>query len=601
VTKLNPAGSGLVYSTYLGGSGNDNGGHIAVDAAGNAYVTGSTISTDFPTTPGAFQTSLQGNFDTVVTKLNPAGSGLVYSTYLGGSGGGEGGGGIAVDAAGNVYVTGSTLSTDFPTTPGAFQTSLQGNSDTVVTKLNPAGSGLVYSTYLGGSGDENGGGIAVDAAGNAYVTGSTGSTDFPTTPGAFQSAFQGGGSDAVVTKLNPAGSGLVYSTYLGGSGGDEGGDIAVDAAGNAYVTGGSGSTDFPTTPGAFQPTFGGGSMDSFVTKIEVPSADLALAKADTPDPVLAGQNLTYTITVGNNGPLPATGVTVTDTMPGGVTFVSASASQGSCTGTSTVTCTLGNLATGASATVTVTVRPTAAGPLSNTASVQGNEPDPDTANNTDTETTTVTPAADLAITKSDSPDPVKVRSTLTFALTATNNGPSPATGVVVTDTLPSGVTFQSAVASQGSCSGTGTVTCNLGALAVGARATVTITVTPPATGTLTNTARIQGNETDPTSANNTATVNTAVTVSGQPFHLTVAVQGQGKVTSNPPGIDCGTSPVAAMCDAVYGNEVMVQLTATPATGWTFDHWERACTGTTSPCTVTMTTDRAVKAVFSQVR
>jgi len=180
VTKLNPTGTALVYSTYLGGTGNDAGYGIAVDTAGNAYVTGVTYSTDFPTTTGAFQTTFGGGYgEAFVTKLNPTGTALVYSTYLGGTGS-DIGGGIAVDTAGNAYVTGSTGST-FPTTAGAFQTTFGGVYDAFVTKLNPTGTALVYSTYLGGTGNDAGDGIAVDTAGNAYVTGFTESTDFPTT------------------------------------------------------------------------------------------------------------------------------------------------------------------------------------------------------------------------------------------------------------------------------------------------------------------------------------------------------------------------------------------------------------------------------------
>jgi len=269
VTKLNPAGSApLVYSTYLGGSSDDYGVGIAVDATGNAYVTGYTHSTNFPTTPGAFQTANQGGYDAFVTKLNPTGTApLLYSTYLGGSSD-EQGLGIAVDAAGNAYVTGYTQSTNFPTTSGAFQTANQGLVDAFVTKLNPTGSApLVYSTYLGGNDQEQGDGIAVDAPGNAYVTGYTHSTNFPTTPGAFQTANQGG-YDAFVTKLNPTGSApLVYSTYLGGNDLDQGRGIAVDAAGNAYVAGYTQSTNFPTTSGVFQPAPAGGLTDAFVTKL----------------------------------------------------------------------------------------------------------------------------------------------------------------------------------------------------------------------------------------------------------------------------------------------------------------------------------------------
>jgi hypothetical protein len=257
---------GLAYSTFLGGASTDQGSGIAVDGAGNAYVTGWTVSADFPTTPGAFDTTAAGA-DAFVTKLNPAGSALVYSTYLGGASTDQGSG-IAVDGAGNAYVTGFTFSADFPTTPGAFDTTFNpGTFDAFVTKLNPAGSALVYSTYLGGASTDQGFGIAVDGAGNAYVTGLTVSADFPTTPGAFDTTFNGGG-DAFMTKLNPAGSALVYSTYLGGASNDQGSGIAVDGAGNAYVTGSTFSADFPTTPGAFDTTFNG-SIDAFVTKFAI--------------------------------------------------------------------------------------------------------------------------------------------------------------------------------------------------------------------------------------------------------------------------------------------------------------------------------------------
>jgi len=263
VTKLNSTGTGLVYSTYLGGSGfEDDFAAIAIDAVGNAYVTGRTNSSDFPTTPGAFQTTGWGAF---VTKFNSDGTALVYSTYLG-SGINDGTSGIAVDASGNCYVTGVTLSTNFPTTPGTFQRALRGTSDAFVMKINPQGTALIYSTYLGGNEDESGSAITVDSGGNAYVAGSTYSTDFPTTPGAFQTVFGGVPNDAFVTKLNADGSALVYSTYLGGDGSDSVSGIAIDAAGSAYVTGGTGSRNFPTTSSAFRQSLNG-SFDATVSKL----------------------------------------------------------------------------------------------------------------------------------------------------------------------------------------------------------------------------------------------------------------------------------------------------------------------------------------------
>jgi len=279
VTKINPTGTALVYSTYLGGSGDEftdlPGNGIALDSSGSAYVTGSTRSADFPTTSGAFQSVHSGAYDNpFVTKLDPTGSTLIYSTFLG-----EGlGKGIAVNSNGNAYVTGE-IQGPFPTTSGAVQRT---SGSAFVTKLDPAGTSLIYSTLLGG-GRDGGEAIAVDAEGNAYVTGFTYSANFPTTPGAFQPVFGdaldppsrfGPDPDAFVTKLNPTGSALVYSTYLGGNGAEFGRGIGVDASGNAYVTGSTGSLNFPTTPGAFQPTLGGGPYDAFVTKLHSTGAVL---------------------------------------------------------------------------------------------------------------------------------------------------------------------------------------------------------------------------------------------------------------------------------------------------------------------------------------
>ena len=262
----------LVYSTYLGGSIYSNGYGVAADSAGNAYVTGETCASDFPTTPSAFQSVSPGSCPAFVTKFNPTGSGLVYSTYLGGSkGSGARANGIALDAAGNAYVAGTTDSPDFPTTSGAFRpVPLCVACDTgFVTKLNPAGSGLVYSTYLGGSIFDLIMDIAIDASGDAYVTGWTESVDFPITPGAAQPVFPGTASfstSVFMTKLNASGTALLYSTYLGGSQNAFGYAIAVDPSGNAYVTG-TAFGDFPVTPFAFQVLSQGG-VDAFVAKID---------------------------------------------------------------------------------------------------------------------------------------------------------------------------------------------------------------------------------------------------------------------------------------------------------------------------------------------
>jgi Bacterial Ig-like domain (group 3)/Beta-propeller repeat len=246
VAKINPSGSALVYSTYLGGSGEDRGYDIAADSAGNAYVTGYTTSTNFPTM-NPLQPANGGGSDAFVAKINSAGSALVYSTYLGGSGD-DFAGGIAVDSAGNAYVTGSTGSTNFPTMNPLQPAFGGGGRDAFVAKLNPSGSAFVYSTYLGGSGSENNqfhGGIAVDSAGNVYVTSDTTSSNFPTTPGAILTICPHGCQypEPYVTKFNPTGSALVYSTYLRGQIFDVGTGIAVDSAGDAYVVG---TSTYPT-------------------------------------------------------------------------------------------------------------------------------------------------------------------------------------------------------------------------------------------------------------------------------------------------------------------------------------------------------------------
>jgi hypothetical protein len=257
VTKLSPSGE-IIYSTYLGGNGDDSCQGIAIDSAGSAYVTGGTRSTNFPTL-NPFQATFGGGYaDVIVTKLETDGQ-IEYSSYFGGSGTDQGNG-IAVDSADNIYLSGNTDSNDFPTL-NAIQPSHSNDGgffDIFVTKFSLR-NGISYSTYIGGTGGELAGDIAIDPAGNAYVAGSTTSTDYPTL-NAFQSTRHSGG-DAFITKLTATGE-LAYSTYLGGSGGETCQDIAVDAAGNAYVSGQTGSNDFPTQNAA-QSTIAA----SFVTKL----------------------------------------------------------------------------------------------------------------------------------------------------------------------------------------------------------------------------------------------------------------------------------------------------------------------------------------------
>ncbi|MCC7201161.1 MAG: DUF11 domain-containing protein [Nitrospirae bacterium] len=299
--------------------------------------------------------------------------------------------------------------------------------------------------------------------------------------------------------------------------------IPVGDLSNAYVPGTSGidilqisgaslSNGFTLTGQATMTWVGSPpywSKLGFLVKVSQGKADLSLIKTDSPDPVNVGQSLTYILNITNNGPTQANNVIVTDTLPAGVTFVSAVPTQGSCSGTGTVTCNLGSIANGANATVTIVVNPTITGTIYNSASVSSAEYDYDKSNNTASKVPTtvnlppVVPVADLSISKIDSPDPVMVGDSLLYTITVTNNGPDGATGVKVTDTLPVGVSMSSAIPSQGTCSGTDTVTCDLGSLGSGASATVLITVTPSSTGTIYNSATVTGSENDPDISNNT--------------------------------------------------------------------------------------------------
>jgi photosystem II stability/assembly factor-like uncharacterized protein len=253
----------MSYATYLGGPGADYGLAIAVDASGNAYVTGKTSPGGFPTTPGAYQPDYPGYDQIFMAKLNATGSALIYATYVGGASSASYVTGIDIDAAGNAYITGDTYASDFPTTDGAIQTSLKGTHDAFILKMNSNGSDLAYSTYIGGSSDyDYARGIAVDSDGNAAIIGYTSSTDFPVA-NAYQ-AINYGSVDIFVSKLNSAGTGLIFSTFLGRSSSDYGYSIATDSSDNFYITGHAGS-GFPKTPGGISTTITDG---AFVTKLD---------------------------------------------------------------------------------------------------------------------------------------------------------------------------------------------------------------------------------------------------------------------------------------------------------------------------------------------
>jgi hypothetical protein len=270
LTKLNSSGSALLYSTYLGGSSdeNDNTGDIAIDNTGNAYLTGYTSSADFPITTNAYDSTYNGGYDVFISKINTLFSettSLVYSTYIGG-GSNDVGRSIAIDSIGNIFITGYAQSGNFPTTTNAFDTSHNGAADIFVCKLNSTGSTLIYSTFIGASGTDDSDGISIDVTGNTYITGYTQSNNFPTIPGSFDTTYNGG-DDCFFCKLNSDGSALVYSSYLGGNSSTTPSGVVVDNNGNAFITGNTAATDFPTTPDAFDSTYNGGLYDIFLCKV----------------------------------------------------------------------------------------------------------------------------------------------------------------------------------------------------------------------------------------------------------------------------------------------------------------------------------------------
>lgn len=454
--------------------------------------------------------------------------------------------GIAIDRSGHAYVVGLTASADFPTVK-AFQpkrsSDCEGCSDVFFTKLSPEGDSLVFSSFLGGEGNDEGRGIALDAAENIYLTGTTGG-NFPTknpiqassrggstcSAWLYRSAGSGCDYEAFVTKVAAGGASLIYSTYLGGSSGDGGNGIAVDASGNAYVVGETTSSDFPTAHAA-QPAFGGGTcrefetsrncMDAFVVKLSDPSSsppgsDLSLSLTADPNRPKSGNQFNYSITVANAGPSAATGVTVTDQLPEGVDLISAISSSGSCAAVSgKISCNLGDLANQGSASIRLIVSSKAAGTIRNSATAATTAIDPNPKNNRAeiiTEIAAKTAAsADVGIALSASAPSVSVGSPLTYTLTVSNAGPAAAEGVVVSNLIPEGMTLVSAAPSSGSCSANGTILCPLGTVPSGGSATVTLVVTPTTPGEISDSASVTASTADPVASNNIAAVTASVT------------------------------------------------------------------------------------------
>src|SRR3990167_2290491 len=587
ITKLNAAGSALVYSTYLGGSGAERGYGIAVDSSFNAYVTGHTNSvqgivpspTDFPTAaPFQAQNGSLGNYDAFVTKINAAGSALVYSTYLGGNASEYSldGGAIAVDSDGNAYVGGTTASTNFPgVSPSSIQPTIGGRSDGFVVKFNAAGSALLYSTYLGGTTDDAVNGIAIDAARNAYVVGYTDSPNFPTAS-PLQASRNGPGNDAFVSKLNAAGSALVYSTYLGGTGaGDIAYAVAVDAGGNAYVSGSTNSSNFPTVEPIQAVNAGGG--DAFISKLNAAGSALVYS---TYLGGSTGDEHGYGIALDTAGNAYVTGQTNSTDFPtvmpfqparGGVIdvfvtkilmqFTLTVTKQG--TGTGTVASNPAGINCGADCTeaynagtaVTLTAAPAAgsffAGWSGGTCTGAGDCIFNITANTTVTATftrptLTVTRAGTGIGTVTSNPAGIDCGADCSEIY---NSG----TIVTLTGTPAAGSFF--AGWSGGTCTGAGDCIFN-----ITADTTVTATFDPQPAGT---------------------------------FTLTVTKGGSGDGMVTGTGIKCGMT-----CSASFNSGTSVTLTATPASGSFFAGWSGGCSGT-GTCTVTMTANASVTAKFSK--
>jgi uncharacterized repeat protein (TIGR01451 family) len=439
--RLNSTGN-LDYLWNFGGNESDDARAVAVDASGNAFMAGVTSSKNLPVV-NAFQSTNGGFTDGWVAKLNNTGSAFSFLTYLGGSNS-ESAQGIAV-RGGSAYVAGLTSSQNFPLANPLKSTLAEVDIDAFVTKLSPSGNSLEFSTYLGGQFSDQASSIAVDATGNMLVAGVTGSSDFPILS-APQSTL-GGGSDAFVTKLNPAGTAITYSTYLGGGFADIANGIAVDPLGNAYIVGTTSSANFPTA-NPLQPFRG--ATDVFVAKLGA-AADLAVSINATPSPVTYGSNLTYTIDVTNVGEISAEHVTLSNTLVSGTGVVSINSSRGTCSGNRLITCDFGTLEAGAKATLTLVVLPPAVANMVDTAVAASTTPEVTNANNTATLNTPVI-FTDLMAKNSSALQLTEIGGINTYIITVTNKGPAPAINVTVTDNLPPEMTFVS-------CTSTSAVFC----------------------------------------------------------------------------------------------------------------------------------------------
>lgn len=598
VIRLN-IGGGIVYATYLGGSSYDYGYGIALDNQGNFYVTGSTRSANFPVFPAttAFQRTLRGTQDAFVTKFDVATGQLAYSTYLGGAGV-DSGRAIIVNSAGQAYVTGYTNSRDFPAqgAPGGgnqpFDPIYNNGDDVFVTRLNAAGTALVYSTYLGGTGDERGFGIVLDAGGNAYVTGYTDSPDFPGTTGLSTCAQRlvnpNNYEEIFVTKLNSSGSALGYSTCFGGARYDRGHGIDIDAKNNVYITGQTNSPNIPGSINRYSVDGAGFDLDAFVARLDALGRPIRNPLGQPAYFTYFGGNANdvgYDITVDCCGSMGTyvTGYTVSPDFPllraddvawagGTEAFITR---LDSATGILTYSSFWGGSGNdyGMGIALDSALDVYVAGYANSNKDFPVGPGDP-----------RYRPSAHLVggydafVVKAAIP----VSSSFSVSVTGggTGSGTISSTPAGINCIVPDPATNPGGL-NSGDC---------YEAYVNGTRVTLTARPDPGSV--------FAGWSGDCTGASNcvltvsankqvAATFNKATT-----FALAVTRFGSGTVTSNPAGINCGTD-----CTETYAAGTTVTLTATPAAGFKFSGWSGACTGTGN-CAVTMTAARNVTATFT---
>jgi len=565
VSKFDPTGTTLIYSTYLAGSGDDLGEGIALDPSGDAYVTGWTASPNFPT-KNALQPALAGAGATndFLAEFDPNG-GLIFSTYFGGTGT-DHCYSVAVDASG-VYVAGDTSSTDYPTKVPFQATKLGTQTDAFLTKFTTDGSSVIYSTYLGGAGpDTQAYTIAIDSSQSAYVAGQTSSTSFPI-KNAFQTTNAGNGAEVFVTKFSPDGQSLVYSTFLGGTGFQSAGDVFVDSSGDAYISGGTTSSDFPITPNAWQPKFVGvsGDFDAYVTEF-APSGSALIFST-----YIGGSNNDFAdgVHVDSQGNVHIAGYTESTDFPttpdafqptnGGTWngFVAEFNSTGSILLFSSY---IGGSGVDVADTITLD--------SSGNAWISGTEDSTNFPVTSNAFQSTYGGGNDDAYLANIAAVPT---SALTVTLagsgsgTVTSSPPGMNCGTVCSETFASGatVTLTATPASgsefigwtSGPCSGTGTCT-----VTMNSAESVTATFDPPSL----------------------------------PLTVTLTGSGSGTVSSAPSGITCG-----ATCSASFTTGSQVTLTAAPAAGSEFTGWSGACTGM-STCAVTMSAAQQATATFAPI-